>query len=197
MDWRRWVLIGGLVGFATLVVQPPARAQSAGSHPWYLAELNADDPTAVPSLADYKGELTAIAAGIFSSRQACEKGKQQFIAEQAKACSDPASCKQMDHTFNAALQCVRDNDPHWKGNPPARRWFAFFGFDSADLTCRSQAQVIAQRMVSVASASTDSECWEKAADFATGILGPRAQRNPPMSDCTYCLRGDAPVLQVK
>lgn len=197
MNWRSWTLAAALTWFAMLAGSLPARAQSSGSHPWYLAELNADDPTAVPPLAEYKGELTAIAAGIFSSKQACEKGKQQFIAEQAKSCSDPASCKQMDDTFNAALQCVLDNDPHWKGKPPSQRWFAFFGFNSSDLTCRSQAQVIAQRMVSVANADSDTECWQKAADFAAGILGPRAERNPPSSDCTYCLRGDAPVLEVK
>lgn len=176
-------------------IAPPAAA--AGKPPtWYLAVLAANNPAAPPaSPRSYKGEYEQIVAGAFSNRGECQKVKDGFFLAHANECSDAESCRKLKAMFEHALQCVRSRDDHWKGLAPQNRWFLFFGFNSATGKCRDEKEVVADRLASVFSSASEAECKAKGVRFATAMLGKSSERPPDTPDCTYCIRGDDPMLR--
>src|SRR5579875_2252072 len=78
MSKYAWVLALSvtLITVATSAVR--AADQPAAAATWYLAQLNFDDPSAIPAISDYKGTFDSIVAGAFANPAACETVKAQF-----------------------------------------------------------------------------------------------------------------------
>jgi hypothetical protein len=191
-----------MLALSITVITAAASSVRAADQPaaatWYLAQLNFDDPSAISAISDYKGTFDSIVAGAFANPAACETVKAQFIEIQKKAgeCSDAASCKSMEETFNKALQCVPDSDPRWGDTPPEKRWFLFFGAIMPEGKCRSEQQMLAGRVASVFSSPDESTCKSKGKEYAESMLGKPSERpSPTTPDCTYCIRGDDPLLR--
>lgn len=180
-----WSLTGAMAPQTMAAGQPET---------WYLAVVGANNPAA-PRAHVSKAGYEDIVAGAFSTRRECQTVKDGFFIAHANECSDVKSCRKLKAMFERVLQCVRGRDAHWEGLPPQKRWFLFWGFDSASGKCRDQKQVVADRAASVLSSKSEAECKAKGVEFADAMLGKPAERPPHTPDCTYCIRGDDSMLR--
>jgi hypothetical protein len=160
------------------------KAQQASSAPeaWYLIIT---DPETAESLEDL-----GMVPPVYSTEENCELGKE----------NDPMiTGLPKGNLVEKSYQCVSSNDSRWDRVPPQDRWFLFWAANFAPNPisyCISLNQISVNHVPGQSSFITQAECEKKGHEFADSMLGEPSKRFPPqLPDCTYCIKGNNPILR--